>query len=192
MAPAYYNGKFTSIDLDDYLGKWVLLFFYPADFTFVCSSEIAATVEKYEELQNLGVEVISVSVDSVFAHKVWSESELEKISASHVPYAMASDQTGQIGTMYGVYDEEIGVNARSRFIIDPDGNIQGSELQAQEVGRNVTEMIRQIRALQMVREVKGAEVAPAGWAPGKKTIQPSADLVGNVWKKWKSKDAFED
>lgn len=137
----------------------------------------------------MDVEVLSVSVDSVFVHKVWSENELAKMNEEAVPYPMVSDQTGSIGRMYGVYEDEVGVDARSRFFIDPDGNIQGYEVQAPPIGRNMDEAIRQLQALQMVRKAQGKEVAPAGWKPGKETLKPGEDLVGNVWKEWKPSDA---
>ncbi len=191
-AQAYHDGKFTNVKLEDYKGKWVLLCFYPGDFTFVWATEVSAVAEKYSELQELGVEVLSVSVDSVFVHKVWNDHELSKMVNKDIPYPMLSDQGGDIGKMYGVYDEDNGVETRGRFIIDPDGIVQGFEVLTPPVGRNVMETIRQVKAFQLVRETKGGEVAPAGWKPGKKTLKPGPDLVGNVWKEWKVSEAFED
>lgn len=109
-----------------------------------------------------------------------------------IPFPMLSDQDGSIGKMYGIYDPDSGVETRGRFIIDPDGVIQGFEVLTPPVGRNVAESIRQIQAFQLVRDAKGAEVAPAGWRPGKKTLKPGPDLVGNVWKAWQVSEAFED
>lgn len=191
-APAYHKGEFTSVSLEDYKGKWVLLCFYPGDFTFVWATEISAVAEKYPELQALGVEVISVSVDSQFVHKVWNDNELSKMVEGGVPYAMASDQDGSIGRLYGIYDEDSGVETRGRFIIDPDGIVQGFEVLTPPVGRNVSESIRQVKAFQLVRKTGGGEVTPSGWKPGKKTLKPGIDLVGNVWKEWEVKEAFED
>ncbi len=190
-AQAFHKGKFTNVKLEDYRGKWVLLCFYPGDFTFVWATEVSAVAEKYDVLQELGVEVLSVSVDSVFVHKVWNDQELSKMINKDIPFAMLSDQNGDIGTMYGIYDEESGVETRGRFIIDPDGIVQGFEVLTPPVGRNVMESIRQVQAYQMVRATKGGEVAPAGWKPGKTTLKPGPDLVGNVWKVWNVSEAFE-
>ncbi len=105
---------------------------------------------------------------------------------------MCSDQDGSIGKAYGIYDEESGTETRGRFIIDPDGIIQGFEVLTPPVGRNVSETVRQIKAFQLVRQTEGAEVTPSGWQPGKKTLKPGPDLVGNVWKEWKVRDAFDE
>lgn len=136
--------------------------------------------------------MLSVSVDSVFVHKMWNDHELSKMVEGGIPFPMLSDQSGEIGKMYGIYDEDSGVETRGRFIIDPDGNIQGYEVLTPPVGRNVSESIRQVKAFQLVRESKGMEATPSGWKPGKKTLKPGPDLVGNVWKEWKVSEAFDD
>ena len=136
-------------------------------------------------MKELGVEVLSVSTDSRFTHKIWNEVELSKMVEGGIPFPMLSDQGGRIGTVYGVYDEDAGVNIRGRFIIDPDGVIQAMEVLTPPVGRNPAELIRQIKAFQHVRKTKGKEVCPAGWTPGSQVLKPSVDLVGNVWKVWK-------
>jgi alkyl hydroperoxide reductase subunit AhpC len=133
-----------------------------------------------------------MSVDSVFVHKMWNDYELSKMVDGGVPFPMLSDGGGAIGTIYGVYDEEAGVNTRGRFLIDPDGVIQGFEVLSPPVGRNVNETLRQIKAFQLVRESKGTEATPSGWKPGKKTLKPGPDLVGNVWKEWKTSMAFDE
>ena len=133
-----------------------------------------------------------MSVDSVFVHKMWNDYELSKMVDGGVPFPMLSDGGGAIGTIYGVYDEEAGVNARGRFLIDPDGVIQGFEVLSPPVGRNVNETLRQIKAFQLVRKSKGTEATPSGWKPGKKTLKPGPDLVGNVWKEWKTSMAFDE
>ena len=153
---------------------------------------MSAVAAKYDELKDLGVEVLSVSVDSVFVHKIWNTHELSKMVGKDIPFPMLSDQSGDIGRMYGIYDEDAGVETRGRFIIDPDGIVQGFEVLTPPVGRNVSESIRQIKAFQLVRETKGGEVTPSGWQPGKKTLKPGTHLVGNVWKEWTVKEAFED
>lgn len=191
-APAFFEGKFTSVNLEDYKGKWVVLCFYPGDFTFVWATEVAAVASKHSVFEELGVQVLSMSVDSQFVHKVWNDQELSKMVGNDIPFPMLSDQDGSIGKMYGIYDEDSGVETRGRFIIDPDGVIQGYEVLTPPVGRNVSESIRQIKAFQLVRETKGGEVAPSGWKPGKKTLKPGPDLVGNVWKEWNVSEAFDD
>lgn len=187
-APAYHNGEFKEISLSDFKGKWVMLCFYPGDFTFVCGTEVSAVASKYEEFQKLGVEVLSVSVDSQYVHKIWDVEELSKIANRNIPYPMISDSTGDLGRLYGVYDEESGVDVRGRFLIDPDGVVQAMEVLTPSVGRNVSEAIRQIKAYQYVRESGNTEVTPAGWQPGKNTLKPGVDLVGNVWKAWNVSD----
>ena len=124
-----------------------------------------------------------MSVDSVFSHKIWQEEELSKMIEGGVPYPMLSDAGGKVGKLYGVYDEDAGVNIRGRFIIDPDGIIQAMEILTPPVGRNVAELIRQVQAFQHVR--KTGEVMPSGWQPGKPTLKPGPDLAGKVWKVWK-------
>ncbi len=142
-------------------------------------------------MQKLGIEVLSMSIDSMFVHKMWDQDELSKMVEGGVPFAMLSDAGGKVGKVYGVFDEDAGVEARGRFIIDPDGNVQGFEVLTPPVGRNVGESIRQVQAFQLVRASEGAEATPSGWRPGKKTLKPGIDLVGNVWKEWKTSMAFD-
>ena len=124
-----------------------------------------------------------MSVDSVFSHKIWQEEELSKMIEGGVHYPMLSDAGGKVGRIYGVYDEDAGVNVRGRFIMDPDGVIVAMEVLTPPVGRNVEETIRQVQAFQHVRET--GEVMPSGWTPGKPTLKPGPDLAGKVWKVWK-------
>ncbi len=131
-----------------------------------------------------------MSVDSHFVHKMWQDHELSKMVDGGVPFPMLSDGPGNIGKLYGVYDEDAGVEFRGRFIIDPDGVIQAMEILTPPVGRNVNELIRQIQAFQHVRDTKGEEATPSGWYPGKPTLKPGPELVGNVWKEWKVEEAF--
>ena len=146
---------------------------------------MSAVADKYSELQKLGVEVFSVSVDSHFVHKMWNDHELTKMVEGGVPFHMVSDQAGNVGRAYGVYDESQGIEMRGRFIIDPDGVIQAMEVLMPPVGRRLAETVRQIQAFQHVRASKGTEATPAGWMPGDLTLKPGPDLVGNVWKVWK-------
>jgi alkyl hydroperoxide reductase subunit AhpC len=134
-------------------------------------------------LKELGVEVLSMSTDSRFTHKIWNEEELSKMVEGGIPFPMLSDQGGRIGTVYGVYEEAAGVNIRGRFIIDPDGVIQAMEVLTPSVGRHIGETIRQVKAFQHVRAT--GEATPSGWQPGKPTLKPGPDLVGKVWEVWK-------
>lgn len=151
---------------------------------------MAAVATKYEDLKKLDVEVLSISVDSHFVHKIWQAEELSKMVEGGVPFPMLSDAGGKIGSIYGVYNEAGGVNTRGRFIIDPDGIIQAIEILTPPVGRNVSELFRQIQAFQLVRKSKGSEATPSGWQPGKPTLKPGPDLVGKVWQEWKVENAF--
>jgi peroxiredoxin (alkyl hydroperoxide reductase subunit C) len=123
---------------------------------------------------------------------MWNTHELSKMIGNDIPFPMLSDQGGNIGKSYGIYDEDSGVETRGRFLIDPDGIVQGFEVLTPPVGRNIQETIRQIQAFQYVRAAKGKEATPAGWKPGKQALKPNSDLVGNVWKVWKVSEAFED
>ena len=149
---------------------------------------MSAVAVKYEELTSLGVQILSMSADSRFVHKIWQEEELSKMVKGGIPFPMLTDAGGRIGAAYGVYDEEAGVNIRGRFLIDPDGIIQAMEVLAPPVGRNIAEMIRQVKAFQHVRAT--GEATPSGWQPGKPTLKPGPDLVGKVWKVWKPDMAF--
>ena len=149
---------------------------------------MSAVAVKYAELQALGVEVLAMSTDSRFSHKIWQEEELSKMVEGGVPFPLLSDAGGRVGTIYGVYDEDAGVDIRGRFIIDPDFVIRAMEVLTPEVGRNVSELIRQVKAFQHV--VKTGEVTPSGWVPGKPTLTPGPDLAGKVWKIWKPDNAF--
>ena len=127
--------------------------------------------------------MLSVSTDSRFIHKIWNEVELSKMVEGGIPFPMLSDSGGRIGSVYGVYDEDAGVDIRGRFIIDPDGVIQAMEVLTPPVGRNPDELIRQVKAFQHVRAT--GEVTPSGWQPGQKTLTPGPALVGKVWQEWK-------
>ncbi len=144
---------------------------------------MAAVAALYDEFKALNVEVLSLSTDSRFVHKIWQEEELSKMLEGGVPFPMLSDSGGKIGTVYGVYDEAAGVDIRGRFIIDPDFVVRAMEVLTPEVGRNPKELLRQIKAFQHV--VETGEVTPSGWEPGDKTLTPGPDLVGKVWEVWK-------
>ncbi len=127
----------------------------------------------------------------MFVHKMWNDHELSKMVKDGVPFPMLSDAGGKVGTMYGVYDPDAGVENRGRFLIDPDGIIQGFEVLTPPVGRNISETLRQIQAFQLVRASKGSEATPSGWKPGKKVLNPGVDLVGKVWENWTTDMAFD-
>jgi alkyl hydroperoxide reductase subunit AhpC len=131
---------------------------------------------------------LAMSVDSHFTHKIWQEEELSKMVKGGVPFPMLSDSGGRIGRIYGIYDEQAGVDIRGRFLIDPDGIVQAMEVLTPPVGRNVAELIRQVKAFQPVR--KTGEATPSGWQPGKVALKPGPDLVGKVWEVWKPEMAF--
>lgn len=144
---------------------------------------------KYPELQKMNAEVLSVSTDSRFTHKMWQQDELSKMVKGGVPYPMLSDAGGKIGRVYGVYDDASGVDIRGRFIIDPDGVIQAMEVLTPSVGRNPNELIRQLHAFQLVRE-KGV-ATPSAWEPGDTVLTPGPELVGKVYEVWNPEKAME-
>ena len=146
----------------------------------------------HAEFEELGVQVLSMSTDSMFVHKMWVDHELSKmVTAGTVPFPMLSDAGGKVGDVYGVYDHDNGVDVRGRFLIDPDGMVMGLEILTPPVGRNVLETVRQVQAFQLVRASEGGEATPSGWSPGKKTLKPKPDLVGKVWEEWKVGMAFD-
>ena len=163
-------------------GKWLVLFFYPADYTFVCPTELADIADKYTELKKEGIEVVSVSTDTHYVHYAWQNSE--KLLAN-IKYPMAADPTHIVSKTFGVYDEATGLALRGTFIIDPDGKLVASEVNYFPVGRNSEELLRKLKAFKYVRE-NPAQVCPAKWQPGKKTLTPGKDLVGKVGERLKS------
>ena len=180
---AYQGGKIKEIELSDYRGKWVTMFFYPGCFTFVCPTELAMLAQSYDEFSAINAEVLSVSCDSVYSSKAWHEEELSKMVEGGIPFPMLADQGGEIGKAYDVYDPDAGQNVRGRFIIDPDGVVKAVEVLPPEVGRNIEEIIRQIQAFQHVK--KTGEHTPAGWFPGAQSLAPKIELAGKVWSTWK-------
>lgn len=165
------TGHYTEVDSKDFEGKWNVVCFYPADFTFVCPTEIAAMNAKYDEFQELGVEITAVSTDTKFSHKRFVETE--PILAG-LKLTIAADPTGEVSRAFGVMIEEEGVALRGRFLINPEGVVVAQEVQAPMVGRNVNEFLRQVKAWQ--HATKTGEVCPAGWVPGKKTLPVNTDV----------------
>ncbi len=175
-AEAYQNDVIKKVTLDNYKGQWVVLFFYPADFTFVCPTELGDLADHYEEFQKLGVEILSISTDTKFVHKAWHD---QSPTIRKIKFPMVADPTGAISRAYGTYIYEEGLSLRGTFIIDPDGVLKTYEMNDNSIGRSSAELIRKIQAAQFVRK-NGGEVCPVNWQPGKKTLKPGLDLVGKI------------
>ena len=172
----FHENKFKKSDIEAMKGKWAVLFFYPADFTFVCPTELEELADNYAKFHEMGVEIYGVSTDTVFTHKAWHD---HSHAIAKVSYPMIADPTGIITRSFGVYIEEEGLARRGTFIIDPDGVLQAYEVHANNIGRSAVELIRKIEAAQFVRE-HGGEVCPANWKPGAKTLTPGIELVGKI------------
>lgn len=175
-AQAYHQGEFIPVSDTDLRGKWSVVFFYPADFTFVCPTELGDLADNYAEFQRMGVEIYSVSTDTHFTHKAWHDSS-ETIGK--IQYPMIGDPTGTITRNFGVMIEEAGLADRGTFVIDPEGKIQIIEINAGGIGRDASELLRKVKAAQYVAAHPG-EVCPAKWKEGEATLAPSLDLVGKI------------
>ena len=173
---AYHNGKFTTVSSEDIKGKWAIFFFYPADFTFVCPTELVDMAEKYEQFKAMGVEIYSVSTDSHFVHKAWHDASE---SIRKIQYPMLADPTGALSRAFGVMIEEDGMAYRGTFVVNPEGLIKLVEIQDNSIGRNADELVRKVHAAQYVASHNG-EVCPAKWQEGEETLKPSIDLVGKL------------
>lgn len=171
---AFHNDKFRVVTKDDILGKWSVFFFYPADFTFVCPTELEDLQEKYEEFKKINCEIYSVSTDTHFVHKAWKDAS-ERIKK--IEYPMLADPAHTLSIDFDVLIGDAGQAERGTFIVNPDGKIAAYEVSAGNVGRNAEELFRKVQALQFVAE-HGDEVCPANWKPGSETLKPSLDLVG--------------
>jgi peroxiredoxin (alkyl hydroperoxide reductase subunit C) len=175
-ATAYHNGKFVPVSDADLRGKWSVVFFYPADFTFVCPTELGDVAVHYAQLKDMGVEVYAVSTDTHFTHKAWHDAS-DTIKKIHFP--MVGDPTGTISRNFGVMIEEEGLALRGSFVINPEGVIKVAEVHDLGIGRSAKELVRKIQAAQYVASHDG-EVCPAAWTPGAETLAPSLDLVGKI------------
>lgn len=173
---AYINEETKKISLDDYKGKWVVLFFYPADFTFVCPTELGELADHYEEFKKINTEVISVSTDTAFVHKAWHDNS-ETIKK--IKFPMLADPARRVTKDYGTLIEEEGVSLRATVFIDPEGKVKAYEFHDNSIGRSVQETLRKLQAAQYVEE-HGGEACPMNWKPGEKTLKPSMDLVGKI------------
>lgn len=176
-ATAFQAGKdFFQVTDADVKGKWSVFFFYPADFTFVCPTELEDVADQYDGLTKLGVEVYSVSTDTHFSHKAWHDSSP---AIGKIKFPMLGDQLHTLARNFDVLREEQGLADRGTFVVDPDGVIQLAEITSEGVGRNAAELVRKIKAAQYVREHPG-QVCPAKWEEGEETLAPSLDLVGKI------------
>ena len=173
---AFHENKIKRIKLSDYKGKWLILFFYPADFTFICPTELEELAENYSEFKKLGAEILSVSTDTAFVHKAWHDNSP---TVRKVKFPMVADPTGNLCREFGTYIEDEGLSLRGTFIINPDGILKALEINDNSIGRSASELLRKLEAAKFVKEHKG-QVCPASWKPGKKTLKPGLNLVGKI------------
>ena len=175
-ADVFQGDEIKKVKLSEYKGKWVVLIFYPADFTFVCPTELEDAQSHYEEIKKLGGEILSVSTDTAFVHKAWHDNSP---AIGKIQYPMMADPTGNISRMFGTYIESEGVSLRGTFVIDPDGVLKTIEIHDNSIGRSAKELVRKLEAAKFVREHKG-NVCPASWEPGKEVLTPGVDLIGKI------------
>lgn len=173
---AFHNEEVKKVKLSDYRGKWLILFFYPSDFTFVCPTELEEMADNYEAFKALDAEVLSVSTDTVFVHKAWHDTS-EAIKK--VKFPMLADVRHELCEMFGTYIPEEGCSLRGTFVVDPDGILRIVEVNDNSVGRSAKELVRKLQAAKFVRE-HGGNVCPASWEPGDETLKPGLDLVGKI------------
>ncbi|MGL4523751.1 MAG: alkyl hydroperoxide reductase subunit C [Bacilli bacterium] len=173
---AYHDGEFKEVTLADVTGKWSVFFFYPADFSFVCPTELADVADNYDKFQEINCEIYSVSTDTHFVHKGWADAS-ETIAK--IKYPMLADPALKLSKDFGVLIEEDGLALRGTFIVNPEGEIKAYEVNALGIGRNAEELLRKVQAAQFV-EAHGDKVCPAKWTPGEETLAPSLDLVGKI------------
>lgn len=173
---AYQDGKTKKIKMSSLRGKWAVLLFYPADFTFICPTELEAAAEYYPQFKKINAEILSVSTDTVFVHKAWHD---HSPSIKKIKYPMLADPAGKFCRWLGTYLADEGLSLRATVIVDPDGVIKSYDLHDNSIGRNTEEILRKLQAAQYVREHKG-EVCPVSWKPGKKTLKPGMNLVGKI------------
>ena len=174
--PAYVDGDFKTVTRDDIKGKWAIFFFYPADFTFVCPTELVDMAENYDKFKALGAEVYSVSTDTQFTHKAWHDASE---SIRKVKFPMLADKTGMLADFFGTLNTDDFLAYRGTFVVNPAGEIKIAEIQDNGIGRNADELLRKLEAAQFVATHDG-EVCPAKWKQGQATLKPSIDLVGKI------------
>jgi peroxiredoxin (alkyl hydroperoxide reductase subunit C) len=173
---AFHRGDLRPVNFSDYRGKWVVLIFYPGDFTFICPTELAEAAELYGDFQKTGAEVFGVSTDSVYVHKAWHDASP---TIKGVDFPLIGDRSGKLCREFGTYLEDEGASLRGSFIIDPDGIVKAYEMHDNSIGRSARELLRKLQAAVRVRDGEG-EVCPANWTPGQRTLTPSLDLVGKL------------
>ncbi len=173
---AFYESDIKEMKISDFKDKWLILFFYPADFTFVCPTELEEMADSYETFKKEDAEVVSVSTDTVFVHKAWHDKSK---AIGKIKFPMASDANHTLSEILGVLIEDEGITLRGSFIIDPDGVLQIAEINNNNVGRNSKELLRKLQASKFVRK-HGNKVCPASWNPGDDTLEPGLDLVGKI------------
>lgn len=172
----YHEDEIKTVRLSDYEKKWMILFFYPADFTFICPTELEEMAKAYAQFQKEGAEILSVSTDTVFVHKAWHD---ESKAIKQIKFPMIADPTGNLCREFGTYIDAEGLSLRGTFIVDPDGVLKAYELHDNSIGRSAKELLRKLQAAKFVRE-HGGEVCPASWEPGAATLKPGLDLVGKI------------
>lgn len=172
----YHQEKIKRIKLSNYKGKWLVLLFYPADFTFICPTELEEAATYYPEFKKLGTEILSVSTDTVFVHKAW---HYNSPSIKKIKFPMVADPAGKLCREFGTYIEEEGLSLRGSFIIDPGGKLIAYAMHDNNIGRSIKEILRLLQAAKFVKEHKG-QVCPASWEPGKKSLRPGLKLVGKI------------
>ncbi len=175
-ATAYHNGEFATVTDESLKGKWSVFVFYPADFTFVCPTELEDLADNYDEFQKLGVEVYGISCDTHFSHKAWHDTS---DAIKKVKYPLVGDPTAKLARAFEVLIEEEGMALRGTFLINPEGQIKVCEIHDNGIGRDASELLRKVKAAQYVASHPG-EVCPAKWKDGEKTLKPSLDLVGKI------------
>lgn len=178
-AQAYFpkTDEIKELNLEDHKGKWLVLLFYPADFTFVCPTELEDAAKKYSDFTKNKAEIISVSTDTAFVHKAWHDNSQ---AIAKVKYPMLSDPTGEICKLFGTYLQDEGLSLRATFIIDPKGKLVAADVHDNSIGRSIGEIYRKFQAAKFVYDHDGAVVCPASWQPGDKTLTPGVDLVGKI------------
>jgi len=172
----FQNNKITKKKISDFKGKWAVFFFYPADFTFVCPTELEEMADKYDQFKKFGAEIISVSTDTAFVHKAWHDNSP---SIKKIKYPMAADPTGNLSREFGVYIEDEGLALRGTFVLNPKGELAFYEVNNNDIGRSADELLRKLEAAIFVSTHRG-QVCPASWKPGSKTLKPGVNLVGKI------------
>ena len=173
---AFQDEEIKKMNMEELRGKWVVLFFYPADFTFVCPTELEDMAELHDDFKKEGAEILSISTDTVFVHKAWHDAS---DAIGKITYPMVADPTHELSHAFGVLVDGEGVSLRGTFIINPEGEIKASEINDNSIGRNAKETLRKVQAAKFVAEHDG-NVCPANWTPGDDTLEPGLDLVGKI------------